>query len=1093
MSLVLSLGAFAPVMLALMGVLMVVLRAGASRVYFDVVGTFQADRMLKDAQAMSTTMNSLMLDAFSGIEEAAMVLGEPFARMVDDLLPIAKEVGEARIEFEKFVQEGEDLEAVTAAVVNIGEAFAFAGDESLRAAARMAQLGGVLGPGMVGPGTEIGMIFGLISGMETEAAMQRMINLQQQTHFMTDALEDNLTMEERAIQIRSNSMNVLDQLNTVENRSAATMSQITYVMNQFASQAHLTGESIAFMAAMSATLIEAGEEQGKGGRALKMIYARLGADTSGAATALHELGVATKDADGNLRPLSDIIRDLVINMEDKTAADKQNIAQLVAGNRHYVRLIKLMENYSRVEELALEATLALSPAQEEVDRRLKENITSLRIAEAELYNYQATLSDSLVPSLTRATERQTDFTVVLGELSTGILGPVISSLGGFIKLVEKVAAPMIQATISLNQLNVASQTYRVLTRAIAGEELVREGFLGRYQDKLTSITATQEHLTAVMKGYRKELKEIHELQTVMQITAIDLSEDEIRGYEETLDKNSEMAVANRERLLTQQSIKKGLVEEMALIASATDEEKKSLLQTIRMIDLEEQYTNETVRKGQATRQINLDLAEGATLMQLLQEERKDEIAAVTEAIKLIRQANQTREEESRMISELLASHYGQKRAEQIMIELEAEREAEEERKKSMKTMQARTALINQFSLITMAASGVLTIFGKSEKSARMAMIMSTASMIPYIANMMHSIVVTEADAAAKGLAALAADALGVANLRAALSTGVLSAAMKTAWASAKKFALLVGGFIAVAAAITFVAEKMGFFNTEFKNLDDTISQSVLLDADEVLRIFNLGVEDSAAGLASASAELKIINDEIQALEDAGKVVPSDLTSERQRWETIVGNHERANELAREKQLLDKHDIDTLKELTTFEDDRLRHAERMVGMARALAYNPEFYGTENYYKHLNSIQAEFGHILGDNAVIWEEMQAIGLTTTEEIEGAARTLAQIDARGATEGIISVSDELTNAKNALYEFNDAREELFFGFAASNVTGDLVKQVVNKGVETLITNTEVIMTNNFNGMTTDEVADEILLQIERRAGSLSGITISG
>ena len=95
MSLVLSLGAFAPVMLALMGVLMVVLRAGASRVYFDVVATFQADRKLKDAQAMSTTMNSLMLDAFSGIEEAAMVLGEPFARMVDDLLPIAKEVGEA--------------------------------------------------------------------------------------------------------------------------------------------------------------------------------------------------------------------------------------------------------------------------------------------------------------------------------------------------------------------------------------------------------------------------------------------------------------------------------------------------------------------------------------------------------------------------------------------------------------------------------------------------------------------------------------------------------------------------------------------------------------------------------------------------------------------------------------------------------------------------------------------------------------------------------------------------------------------------------------------------------------------------------------
>jgi len=1054
-------------MLALMGVLMVVLRAGASRVYFDVVGTFQADRMLKDAQAMSTTMNSLMLDAFSGIEEAAMVLGEPFAQMVDDLLPIAKAVGEARIEFEKFVQEGEDAEQVAKAVAHIGEGFAFAADESLRAAARMAQLGGVLGPGMVAPGTEIGMIFGLISGMETEAAMQRMINLQQQTHFMTDALEENLTMEERAIQIRANSMSVLDQLNTVENRSAATMSQITYVMNQFASQAHLTGESIAYMAAMSATLIEAGEEQGKGGRALKMIYARLGADTSGAATALHELGVATKDADGNLRPLSDIIRDLVINMEDKTAAEKQNIAQLVAGNRHYVRLIKLMENYGRVEELALEATLALSPAQEEVDRRLRENITSLRIAEAELYNYQATLSDELIPSLTRATERQTDFTIVLGELSTGILGPVIASLGGFIKLVEKVAAPMIQATISLNQLNVASQTYRVLTRAIAGDELVREGFLGRYQEKLGDVTAQQDHLNSVMKGYRKELKEIHELQTVMQITAIDLTEEQLQGYQDTLEANSQMAVANRERLLTQQTVKKGLLEEQALIATADDKEKKKLLQTIRMVDLEEKYEDITVRRGQATRQINLDLAEGATLMELIQKERGKELDKVTKAIQLIRAANQSREEESRLIEDLLASHYGSKRAKEIQIELDKEREAEEQRKISMKTMQARTALINQFSLASMAAAGVLTLFGNSEKSARIAMVLSTASMLPYIANMMHSVMVTNADAEAKTFAALAADALGAANLRAAWAAGTLGAAVNSSLITIGRFVKVVGIFLLVGYAITKVAEWMGIFNTEFSELDDTISQSVLLDADEILRIFSTGIEGSASELAAAKKELEVINAEISELESKGHVIPSDLTAEQQKWEVMVGNAERANELAREKALIDKVGVDRLKEMAAAEE------------AFRMAQDPQFVFIGEAAEQLE---------------IWKEMVAVGLTTVAEIEGAIRTLDSIAARSQTEGVISgIQGELTDATNALYEFADAREELFFGFAASNVTGDLVKQVVNKGVETLITNTEVIMTNNFNGMTTDEVADEILLQIERRAGSLSGITISG
>ena len=40
-----DLGIISPIMIVFCGVLMVVLRAGASRVFFDVVGTFQAQRM----------------------------------------------------------------------------------------------------------------------------------------------------------------------------------------------------------------------------------------------------------------------------------------------------------------------------------------------------------------------------------------------------------------------------------------------------------------------------------------------------------------------------------------------------------------------------------------------------------------------------------------------------------------------------------------------------------------------------------------------------------------------------------------------------------------------------------------------------------------------------------------------------------------------------------------------------------------------------------------------------------------------------------------------------------------------------------------
>ena len=75
---------------------------------------------------------------------------------------------------------------------------------------------------------------------------------------------------------------------------------------------------------------------------------------------------------------------------------------------------------------------------------------------------------------------------------------------------------------------------------------------------------------------------------------------------------------------------------------------------------------------------------------------------------------------------------------------------------------------------------------------------------------------------------------------------------------------------------------------------------------------------------------------------------------------------------------------------------------------------------------------------------------------------------------------------AKEAAFEFSNAREEMFFGMSKGNITGDMVKQVVNKGVETLINTTEVIMTNNFTGMTTTQAANEITKQVVENLNGL-------
>ena len=311
MSIIISLNIFSPIILGMMGVLMIVLRAGASQVFFDVVGRFQAKRLISDAQTQMTVFNALMLDSLGNVQEAGQAMGDVMDQYLASILPSTIAIADATIELQKFVSVGEDFEALKEEVMGIGASFGYTGDQALLAASKMAQLSSVLGEGQTAGGAQLGFEFGLISGMETDKAMQRLVNLNQQMHFMTENTTALMTAEEKGLHIRQN-----------------TMDQVTFVMNQFASQAHLTGESMAFMAAQSAVLIEAGEEQGKGGRALKAIYARLGADTSGAATALQELGVATHDSNGALLPLSTILKGINEQWDGMSAGQQQNLTQL---------------------------------------------------------------------------------------------------------------------------------------------------------------------------------------------------------------------------------------------------------------------------------------------------------------------------------------------------------------------------------------------------------------------------------------------------------------------------------------------------------------------------------------------------------------------------------------------------------------------------------------------------------------------------------------------------------------------------------------------------------------------------------------------
>jgi len=497
-------------------------RVGASRIFFDVVAKWQSDKLIADMKTSQTIMQAVMLDVFDAVLGPMGDVGMMIDGMVSRTKDLAIEVGEARIAFEKFVSVDSRiaLDNINESLIDMGHNFAMTASETFDAAARMAQMGAVIGETNILIGTQMGVMFSLISGMDTESAMRRITNLQQQTGFMygeysKETFKALNAMEQKSV-LEKSSIQTLDALNTVENRSIATMEQLTFTMNQFASQAHLTGSSIEDMAAMSAVMIESGEQAGAAGRSLKMMYARLGGDIGGASTKLKEYGIDTKLANGDMKDMISIMRELKEKGWDQTtSANKQAIAQTIAGNRHYVRFIKLMEGYDRAVQLSAEATDGLASAQEEVNRRLEDPVVILEALNAEIEDYSAKIGTSLLPGITAAARAQRDYNAELLNFTSGEYGDTFASIANsLVKFREmtKITGGFLQLQLTIRAIIIGMGAFRSVMAAIGGQQIAIDSAFGSTRTTIQGSNMSLKEQKTIMK----EIKGINDQITLLK-------------------------------------------------------------------------------------------------------------------------------------------------------------------------------------------------------------------------------------------------------------------------------------------------------------------------------------------------------------------------------------------------------------------------------------------------------------------------------------------------------------------------------------------------------------------------------------------------
>lgn len=1161
--------------------------------------------------AKMTVVESIVLDSMDAIVGSFQGISETISQITEQTIPLAQALSEATIEFEKFAGVNAEL---ADGIIKTGMGFGFTAEESLSAGAKMAQLTALIGESSVQAATEMGQTFALISGMGTTEAMTRLINLQQQTSFMygnlTKAQFDQIDSQQQANMVREQTMEILDQLNTVENRSAASMKQLTFVMNQFAAQAHQTGESIANMAAMSAVLIESGEEQGKAGRALRMIYARLGADTSGAQEAVQGLGIATHDANtGALRPLSAIVEDLAVKFKDLGAEERQRIVQTVAGNDHYVRFIKLIENQGRMTELATDAIVNQSTATEELNRVIEDQSTALKEAQAELQHNQALLGQALVPAYTKATEVQARFTLGLAQLSETGIGNTFATGIIILQRYGQILGGVFDTYLNIKSVNIAMKTHMAILRAINGEELVRTDTHRMRNTLATSTLSIDERIAAVNEqiAFTKLLIQDFDMKTghirqnivrteqqlafetqkinalVEERNALHMTElqhkthlNQIAMQMFSTEQNNADAVRRRAMMTALEAVRLNDAQVQSMRLTNMELMKQSVfIETIKLrkqqahqLEMNElaaelaghqtiirvktlELTNTKARTAAAaairaglkeeialstTRaaQIALDITQKRTLFQneaqnskmtsafnnkeiseneklldqefmirnLLEDEaaKKSRLAAIDdELILALQQQGISKQQLNYLLEEEIAylpvlaglkgnlSDEERKLNQELLAQIIQRRQLNSEGLRTEPLLDSMSMGMTKLSMAAGMASmsvhllsGVLGI--DDEKSMRVSMILMTMSMIPAMAQM--------------AMMTKSMTSLGIATQGATMKLKGFKAALA---ATGVGLALILGAF----AIEKFLMKTKDATDELNDSLETTVDLLGKLTAEDV-KGFEVPVE---------------IHDELGAIVDLSTATQSELKNmSRVATEEIAAIDEAMQGLAADDPQL-AHLADRKKALKEF-DDTIRQQESVV-------INFKYKNTETMSED-ELIRMVLGDLasgdLGEGMEMpvfltykttsgYSSSDPYGVTSnmpvTKLVEDPQRALDRLNggfsemadltdegrefimrlANSASymannfsyasddmvEDIVEITDGFTKAEAEMRSFANAREELFFGGRSQYMTGEMMKQVVNKGVENLYSNVELLMTNNFYGMTFDEAVNEI------------------
>lgn len=250
-----------------------------------------------------------------------------------------------------------------------------------------------------------------------------------------------------------------DVLTAAFTRSNTSLYMLGETMKYVAPVAAGVGQDIETVAAMAGKLGDAGIQGSMGGTALRAIIGRLAAPPKMAADALDQLNIKTKDANGNLRQLPDILEELHKKTAKMGNAERSGFFKHIAGEEAFSGLQVLVEQAGTGE--------------------LQKFVATLKQSAGEADKTAGTMADNLVGDLDELKSAFEDVGIQVEELhdktlrrlTRGLAG-VVSSVGEWMKANPRMASALTAAAVVIAGLIAAFGALTLALAAVLGPFIV---------------------------------------------------------------------------------------------------------------------------------------------------------------------------------------------------------------------------------------------------------------------------------------------------------------------------------------------------------------------------------------------------------------------------------------------------------------------------------------------------------------------------------------------------------------------------------------------------------------------------------------------